>query len=204
MLVLDLMGLVGTVAFALAGALTGIKKKLDIFGVIMLAIITATGGGILRDLLIGNTPPVALLNPTFVLISIISALAACFIYRQITRFNRFILICDAIGLGAFTAAGANMAIMHDINTPFIMIVLGVMTGVGGGVLRDLFVQEIPFVFCKEIYAVAAIAGAACFYYTQSLLPAPVPMYLCFVATTVIRIVSIVYDVHLPVMERRDE
>lgn len=199
MIVLDAMGIIGTVAFALAGALTGIKKKLDVFGVIMLAITTATGGGILRDLLIGNSPPIALRDPTFVLISIVTALASCFVYHQITRFNYFIQICDAIGLGAFTAGGANMAIMQDQNTLFIMIVLGVTTGVGGGVLRDLFVQEIPFVFRKEIYAVAAIVGAACFYYTQSALPEPVPMYSCFVVTVVIRVLSIVYDLNLPVV-----
>ncbi|GBG58573.1 permease [Sporomusaceae bacterium FL31] len=199
MIVLDVLGIVGTIAFALAGALTGIQKKLDVFGVLMLAITTAAGGGILRDLLIGNTPPVAFRDPTFVMISIVSAIAACLVYRQITRFNHVIQFCDAIGLGAFTAAGANMAIQYDINTPFIMIVLGVTTGVGGGVIRDLFVQEIPFVFRKEIYAVASIVGAACLYYTQSILPDTAPAYLCFIVTSVIRILSIVYDIHLPVL-----
>ena len=199
MIVLDVLGIVGTIAFALAGALTGIQKKLDVFGVLMLAITTAVGGGILRDLLIGNTPPVAFRDPTFVMISIVSAIAACLVYRQITRFNHVIQFCDAIGLGAFTAAGANMAIQYDINTPFIMIVLGVTTGVGGGVIRDLFVQEIPFVFRKEIYAVASIVGAACLYYTQSLLPDTAPTYLCFIVTSLIRILSIVYDIHLPVI-----
>lgn len=199
MIVLDVLGIVGTIAFALAGALTGIQKKLDVFGVLMLAITTAAGGGILRDLLIGNTPPVAFRDPTFVMISIVSAIVACLVYRQITRFNHVIQFCDAIGLGAFTAAGANMAIQYDINTPFIMIVLGVTTGVGGGVIRDLFVQEIPFVFRKEIYAVASIVGAACLYYTQSLLPDTAPAYLCFVVTSMIRILSIVYDIHLPVI-----
>jgi uncharacterized membrane protein YeiH len=199
MIVLDVLGIVGTIAFALAGALTGIQKKLDVFGVLMLAITTAAGGGILRDLLIGNTPPVAFRDPTFVMISIVSAIAACLVYRQITRFNHVIQFCDAIGLGAFTAAGANMAIQYDINTPFIMIVLGVTTGVGGGVIRDLFVQEIPFVFRKEIYAVASIVGAACLYSTQSLLPDTAPAYLCFIVTSLIRILSIVYDIHLPVI-----
>lgn len=199
MIVLDVMGVIGTVAFALAGALTGIKKRLDVFGVIMLAITTATGGGILRDLLIGNSPPIALRDPTFVVISIVSALAACFVYQQITRFNYFIQICDAIGLGAFTAAGANMAILYDHNTLFIMIVLGLATGVGGGVLRDVFVGEIPFVFRKEVYAMASIVGAACFYYTQFALPEPLPMYLCFMVTTAVRVLSIVYDLNLPVV-----
>jgi uncharacterized membrane protein YeiH len=199
MTVFDGLGIIGTIAFALAGALTGIQKKLDIFGVLMLAITTAVGGGILRDLLIGNTPPVAFRDPTFVIISIAAAVTACLVYRQITRFNYVIQICDAIGLGAFTAAGAHMAIQYDINTPFIMIVLGVTTGVGGGVVRDLFVQEIPFVFRKEIYAVASIAGAVCLYYTQFVLSETWPMYLCFIVTSVIRILSIIYDIHLPVI-----
>lgn len=199
MIVLDVLGVVGTIAFALAGALTGIQKRLDIFGILMLSITTAVGGGILRDMLIGNTPPMAFRDPTFVVISIISAVCACLVYRHINRFNNLIQFCDAIGLGAFTAAGANMAILYDINTPFIMIVLGVTTGVGGGIVRDLFAQEIPFVFRKEIYAVASIVGAASFYYTQTILPDTVPMYLCFVVTSVIRILSIIYDLHLPII-----
>ncbi|MEG6586246.1 trimeric intracellular cation channel family protein [Dendrosporobacter sp. 1207_IL3150] len=199
MIVLDVLGVIGTIAFALAGALTGIQKKLDVFGILMLSITTAVGGGILRDMLIGNTPPMAFRDPTFVVISIISAICACLVYQHINRFNNLIQFCDAVGLGAFTAAGANMAILYDINTPFIMIVLGVTTGVGGGIIRDLFVQEIPFVFRKEIYAVAAIVGAASFYYTQAILPDAVPMYLCFVVTSVIRILSIIYDLHLPII-----
>jgi len=199
MIVLDVFGIIGTIAFAVSGALLGIQKKLDIFGVLMLSVTTAVGGGILRDVLIGNTPPLAFRDPTFVLISIVSAIAVCVVYRHMNKFNNIIQIWDAIGLGAFTAAGANMAIQYELNTLFIMIVLGATTGIGGGVIRDLFAQEIPFVFRKEIYAVASIAGAACLYYTQSVLPGTAPMYLCFFVTVVIRILSVKYDIHLPVV-----
>jgi len=122
--VLNIFEIVGTLAFAAAGALTGIQKKLDVFGVVMLALITAVGGGIVRDVLIGNTPPTAFMYPMFTIISLITAIVSCFTYQWLGRFNNLILFFDAIGLGAFTAAGANMAFAFELNRLFLVVMMG--------------------------------------------------------------------------------
>lgn len=197
MLVWTSFEIIGTIAFAISGALIGIEKKLDIFGVIMLAVITAVGGGIIRDIFIGNTPPLSFRDPTLAVISIISAIMVCLTHTKIARFKNTIVLFDAIGLGAFTATGASIAAHYNLNTLFIMIILGLTTGVGGGLLRDIFVKEIPYVFQKEVYAVASMFGAACFYYSQSYLAGNLPLYICFAATLGLRLICIKYDLHLP-------
>lgn len=200
MIVWNTFEIIGTIAFAISGALIGIEKKLDIFGVIMLSVTTAVGGGIIRDTFIGNTPPLSFRDPSFTIISIISALAVCLAYSKISKFKNTILFFDAIGLGAFTATGASLAVQHNLNTLFIMIVLGLATGVGGGVLRDIFVQEIPYVFRKEVYAVASIIGGATFYYAQPFMTGNLPLYFCFVLTVGIRLYCIKFNINLPRIE----
>ena len=197
--VLNLVEFIGTIAFAAAGALAGIQKRLDVFGVFMLALTTAVGGGIVRDILIGVTPPTAFVYPTFTIISLITAIIVCFAYRWLTKFTHIILICDAVGLGAFTAAGANLSFIYEYNRLFLTVMMAVLSGVGGGVIRDIFVGDVPFIFCKEIYAVASIIGAVCFFYTKPLLPQNGAMYLCFFVTAMIRLVAMKYDLHLPVL-----
>jgi uncharacterized membrane protein YeiH len=188
---------IGTVAFAITGTLLGIKKQLDIFGVIFLAIITAVGGGIIRDIIIGNVPPTAFKEPIYCIVSIITSLITCIFYHKISQLNALILICDAIGLGIFTAAGANTALVHGFNQLFIVITTGLMTGVGGGILRDVFVKEIPFIFRKDVYAVASIAGALALYYSNIFLSDIASLYICFFVTLIIRIICIKKDIHLP-------
>lgn len=202
--VLSLFEIVGTIAFAAAGALAGIQKKLDIFGVFVLALITAVGGGIVRDVLIGIIPPTAFIYPRFTIISLFTAIAACFFYRWLGKFNNTILVLDAIGLGAFTAAGANMAFDHEYNRLLMTVLTGVLSGVGGGMLRDIFVGDIPFVFRKEVYAVASIAGAVCFFYMKQAFPGSAAMYVCFLVTVSIRLVCMKYDIHLPVLGEEKE
>lgn len=197
--VLDLFGIIGTIAFAAAGALAGIQKRLDIFGIFVLALMTAVGGGIVRDVFIGVIPPTAFIYPMFTIISLITAIMTCFCYKWLNKFNDIILILDAIGLGAFTAAGANMAFDYEYNRLLMTVMMAVLTGVGGGMLRDVFVGDIPFVFRKEVYAVASIVGAVCFFYLKQLYPGNAPMYICFLITVVIRIVCMKYDIHLPVL-----
>lgn len=196
--VLNIFAVIGTVAFAAAGALMGIQKKLDVFGVCILAVVTAVGGGIVRDIVAGITPPTAFVFPMFTIISLITAGIACFGYRWLTKFDKMLLICDAIGLGAFTAAGANLAFTLEYNRLFMTVVMAVLTGVGGGVIRDVFVGDIPFIFRKEVYAVASMIGAICFFYTKPLLSGNGPMYVCFVVTVGIRIIAMKYNINLPV------
>ena len=186
---------IGTVAFAAAGALTGIKKRLDVFGVAMLAVTTAVGGGILRDTLIGNLPPLAFRNPLFIFISLAVAGLVSIFVKQVVQRQRFLNWCDAIGLGAFTATGASLALSHD--SVLLVITLGVVTGTGGGVLRDIFVREIPLIFHTQIYAVAAAIGAACFYGLQLLTPVDMALYLACLITVTIRLLSLHYGINLP-------
>lgn len=191
--------IIGTVAFAVAGAMVGIQKKLDVFGIIVFALTTAVGGGIVRDVVISNTPPMAFRNAMYALSSVLSALIVMTVHHQFKKFNKAIQVCDAIGLGAFAVAGANMAIQFGYNNLLTVTFLSVVTAVGGGVIRDVFAQEIPNVFREEIYAVAALAGAVSFYYAHPYVEQNTAMYLCFSVTTVIRLLALKYNWNLPVV-----
>lgn len=201
--VLNIFEVIGTIAFAAAGALVAIHKRLDVFGVFMLALTTAVGGGMVRDVLIGINPPTAFVYPLSTIISLLTAIIVCVGYQWINKFNDMILICDAVGLGAFTAAGANMAFLYEYHRLFITVMMAVLSGVGGGVIRDVFVRDIPFIFQKEVYAVASIAGAICFFYTKPLLAGNGPMYLCFLVTVCIRILCMKFDIHLPILGTKE-
>lgn len=189
----------GVIAFAVAGALTGIQKKLDIFGVLVLAMTTAVGGGILRDVIIGNTPPLTFRDPTFFMISAVTTIVVCFTYRWLEKYKNMIQIFDAIGLGAFTATSANLAIQHNLNTLFIVTTVAVITGIGGSIMRDVFVKEIPYVFRQEVYAITTIVGAISFYYSQFYLTGATQLYLCFFITTGLRLCCIKYQWNFPVI-----
>jgi len=195
--VMAFFDLIGTVAFAVAGALVGVQKKLDIFGVMILALATAVGGGILRDVVIGNTPPLAFRNSAYVLISVLAGGAAMLLHQQIKRFNHVIQICDAIGLGAFAAGGANLAVEFGYYNIVTVTFLAVVTAVGGGVIRDIFVQQIPAVFCREIYATAALLGSLSFYFLYPHVYPAEAMYLCFLVTTGLRLIALRYNWDLP-------
>ncbi|WP_094604119.1 hypothetical protein SPSIL_045670 [Sporomusa silvacetica DSM 10669] len=189
----------GIVAFAVSGALTGIQKKLDVFGVLVLAITTAIGGGVLRDVIIGNTPPLTFRDPTFLIISAMATIGVFFTYRWLDRFKYTIQIFDAIGLGAFTATSANLAIQHNLDSLFIVTTVAVITGIGGSVMRDVFVKEIPYVFRQEVYAITTIVGAMVFYYAQTYYVGNLPLYLCFCITTGLRLCCIKYGWNFPVL-----
>lgn len=188
--------IIGTVAFAMSGALVAIDKELDYYGIGFFAIITSIGGGIVRDLLINKNLPSSLANPTYLIISIISAAFVIMFYTRIIRLSKILQIFDAIGLGAFTAIGAQVATSNGWEQPFVIITLAVLTGTGGGVLRDIFSQEIPFVFRKEIYAVASIAGAVAYILSYRTLGNELARYICFAVTTMIRLFSIKNKIHL--------
>jgi len=190
-----ILEITGTIAFAAAGSLVGIKKRLDIFGVAMLAVTTAVGGGIIRDTLLGNAPPLAFRNPSFILISLAVAVIIPFFIIPVARRKMLLTVCDAVGLGAFTVTGAGLALVQD--NPLLVIVLGVTTGIGGGVMRDVLIREIPLVFQKEIYAVASAIGALSFYGLQMVMPDGQALYPAFFITVAIRLVSVRYNINLP-------
>ena len=154
-----LLELIGTVAFSVSGAVVGIQKKMDMLGVVTLGIMTAVGGGIIRDLLIGVTPPMAFKNPIFIVISIITALIVFLpVVSKAINLDRFIwILADSVGLGAFTVIGVLAGVAYD--NIFLEVFLGVTTGVGGGVIRDICAGGIPMIFVKHFYACACIIGA---------------------------------------------
>lgn len=197
MTVMAFFDFIGTVAFAIAGAMVGVQKKLDIFGVTVLALATAVGGGIVRDVVIGNTPPLAFRDSIYVVVSLISAVFVMGLHHHVKRFNKVIQICDAVGLGVFAAAGANMAVEFGYSNLLTVTFLSVVTAVGGGIIRDIFAQQIPAVFCREIYATAALLGALCFYITYPYVQPSEAMYLCFIVTTGLRLFAVEYHWDLP-------
>ena len=164
--------LIGTCAFAISGAVLGITKRFDIFGVIFSGIITALGGGTIRDLLLGNLPPAMFRNYIYLIFAVATCLLT-FIIASIlkNKFSENIVIIDkvnnvfdAIGLGVFTIVGMNVAINSGFSDNFFFVVfLGMTTGCGGGILRDAIVGEVPFVLRKRVYAVASIAGGIAYY-----------------------------------------
>lgn len=161
MTVLSFMDLFGTLTFALSGALAAIKKDMDLFGVMVLAFVTAVGGGITRDILLGQTPVFALLDPAYALVILTgSFLAACF-YHFLTRLNSAILIADAFGLGTFVCIGVSKALHAGI--PFSgAVILGVITAILGGIIRDVLAGEVPAVLTRDFYAMACVAGGLIF------------------------------------------
>lgn len=157
MLVLSL-DLCGTAAFALSGAMAAIRRRLDVFGVLMLAFVASTFGGAMRDLLIGSTPPAALKNPTYLAVSVVAGLVAFFWAPLIEKVGRPVRLFDAAGLAFFSVAGAEKALAFGVH-PVSAIFLGMLTGVGGGMARDILLAEVPTVLRRELYAIAALVGA---------------------------------------------
>ncbi len=158
--------IIGTVAFALSGALVGLSRKMDAFGIVVLAVLTAVGGGVIRDILVGIVPPLALTNTTNLLLSVATAIIVSIVYgtfhfapKQKHRFLFIFLISDTLGLAAFTVTGVITGLAQKDAHFTLPILLGLLTAVGGGILRDLMAQRMPTVLHADVYAVAAIVGA---------------------------------------------
>lgn len=203
---LNVFDIIGTIAFAISGALVGMRKKLDLFGIITLSIATSSFGGLFRDIIIGNLPPTLFKEPKYFVISIVTGLLTFFLYPVFIKLPfipadktrlKIIYILDAVGLGAFTAIGSNIAITHDMNNLFSVICMGLFTGVGGGLVRDVFVRDIPLILKKHVYASASIAGAFVMYYSYEYVSELASLYICFFITVTIRILAMRYRLSLP-------
>ncbi|HJY29007.1 MAG TPA: trimeric intracellular cation channel family protein [Pyrinomonadaceae bacterium] len=158
LLVLDL---IGTFVFALSGAVAGVRERLDLFGVLVLSFAAASAGGIMRDLLIGAVPPAAISDWRYLAVSLLAGLVVFFWYpisERLRNLRNHVLVFDAAGLALFAVVGTQKALGYKLN-PIMAALLGVLTGIGGGMLRDVLVAEIPAVLRSELYAVAALAGA---------------------------------------------
>lgn len=156
-LVLDL---VGTFAFAISGATLGVRKQLDLFGVLVLSFAAATAGGIARDAVIGATPPVALADWRYLAVSVVAGLLTFRAYDRVDRLRNPVQLFDAVGLALLAVTGAGKALAAGLG-PSGAVLLGVLSGIGGGIARDVLVAEVPHVLQRELYAVAALVGAAC-------------------------------------------
>lgn len=196
--------LAGTVAFAASGALTAMKKKMDLLGILVLAVITAVGGGILRDLILGVTPPLAFRNPRNVLVAVGTALLLFlpFLRHRLMhnqrRFDAAMLLLDSLGLGVFTVMGIWNALQFDPDrSSFLLVLVGVLTGVGGGVVRDVLAGDTPYIFVKHIYACASLAGAVSMTALRGVLPIYASMLLSAVLVFVIRLLSAHFRWNLP-------
>jgi uncharacterized membrane protein YeiH len=153
------LDLVGTFVFAISGALAAVNRRLDIFGTLVLAFVAGNFGGIARDLLIGAVPPAALTDGRYLLLSVLAGLITFFWYADVDRLRSPVLLFDAAGLSLFAVVGAQKAMRFGLN-PVMAALLGMLTGIGGGMTRDVLLAEIPQVLCSDLYAVAALSGAS--------------------------------------------
>lgn len=162
-----ILDLLGTMAFAISGVLTAINKKMDPFGVFVIALVTAVGGGTLRDVLIGRTPVGWMVDLNYVYMIVLGYTLAVVFRKKLDRFRVSLFLFDTIGLGVFTLIGIEKGLLIGLH-PVICVALGTMTACFGGVIRDILCNDIPVIFRKEIYAMVCIAGGCMFFLLQSL------------------------------------
>jgi len=193
-----ILDLGGTFVFAISGALAAVNRRLDIFGILVLSFVAGNFGGITRDVLIGAVPPAALTDGRYLLVSVLAGLITLFLYAGVHRLRNPVLLFDAVGLAFFAVAGAQKAITFGLS-PVMAALLGMLTGIGGGMMRDILLREIPQVLRSDLYAVAALAGASVVVIGHMLeLPYGASALLGGVLCFGLRFMAIKYDWHLPV------
>ncbi len=197
-LLLETFDLLGTFVFALEGAMAAIRGNLDVFGMLVLAYVTAVGGGIVRDLLIGAVPPVSIRDWRYATVAFAGAGTAFLFFQSVQAIPPMLMITlDAAGLSLFAIAGAEKALEYKIH-PLMAVVLGAITGVGGGTVRDLLLVQVPSVLRTDVYAAAALAGALVMVLgLKAKLPRAVMMAAGGVVCFTIRMVSVIFHWNLP-------
>lgn len=208
--IIFIMEIMGTVAFASSGALTAIKQDMDIFGINVLGIITAAGGGVIRDIIIGHTPPVMFQRPVYAIVAMITCNILFLIFccnrhflenKFIVTYEKLMMMLDAVGLGIFTVTGVSTGMGTEYHSNFFLVLfLGVITGVGGGVLRDILATQKPYILVKHVYACASLTGAVvCIVlWPAGSIPA---MWAGAAAVLLIRILAMVFRWNLPRLKR---
>lgn len=193
-----ILDLFGTMAFAVTGAFKAIEHKSDIVGIIILATITGVAGGTIRDIVLGEFPTNSISDPAYVIITVATGVVIFFLYSHLKKHWNVFLKFDAIGLGVFTIIGATFAFNIFGLNYLAMVLAGVLTAIGGGILRDVFVNQVPIVFIKEMYASASFVGVTIFYL---LLLAGIELYAATIAGIIIitglRLVAMKYNWNLP-------
>ncbi len=198
-----ILDLLGTFVFAISGAMLGVRKQLDLFGVLVLSFAAATSGGLARDVVIGALPPAALADWRYLGVSVLAGVLTFYRFRLVEKMQNPVQIFDAMGLALFCVAGAWKSLAFGLS-PIGAVLLGMLTGIGGGIARDLLVAEVPRVLRSELYAVAALAGAAVVVVGSRLGLPPTPLLaggalLCFF----LRFMAIRHGWGLPVARHDD-
>ncbi|KIA85100.1 MULTISPECIES: trimeric intracellular cation channel family protein [unclassified Flavobacterium] len=197
-----LLDIIGTMAFAMSGALTAMNKKLDPFGVFIIAFVTAVGGGTLRDIMIGRTPVGWMLDLKYVYVIIMGFVLAIIFRKKFDRLRTSLFLFDTIGLGVFTLIGLEKGINIGLH-PVICIALGTMTACFGGVIRDILCTEIPVIFRKEIYATICILGGIVFFLLRKLNLDNDVLYLTTSLVIIsVRLMAVKYKWYLPTLEHK--
>ena len=201
-LLLEALEWIGTIAFSISGAITGLKNKMDLFGVAALGVITATGGGILRDIMMGKIPPRVFENPYVLLAALVAALAIFFGARSnripnLKLEKTVLFAADTLGLSAFTVIGIQYGIQANIQSFSLLLTLGVLTAVGGGIVRDVCAGNVPDIFLKHIYALASVAGAAAYILTYRFWSTAAATVTALIFIILIRILAMVFRWDLP-------
>ncbi len=194
-LVLNLMG---TFAFGFSGGILAVRKQMDLFGVLVLAVATGLGGGIMRDIILGHTPPATLNDWRYLAVAGLAGFLVFLRYGRVVHHGRFIAGFDAVGLSIFTVTGTTIALNAGLS-PAPAALLGMLTGVGGGVLRDIMAAEVPLIFRSEIYAVASLLGAIIIIIATQIGFSGVPAeILAAIATFTLRMVSLRRGWRIPI------
>ncbi len=195
--------IIGTVAFAASGAMTGVKKNMDIFGVVILGLTTAVGGGVIRDLILGSTPPRTFQDPIYAVLSIAASVLVFIVARRgwfegrHQAYDISMLVMDSLGLGAFTVTGIGAAIECGEHGAFLLVFVGVVTGVGGGVLRDVMAGDMPYIFVKHVYACASLLGAVVCVLLRGVAGESASVIAGMVCVVVLRLLSAYFRWNLP-------
>ncbi len=201
-MLLDSLNVVGTFAFGLSGGMVAIRRRLDLFGILVLAVATGVAGGLVRDLMLGESPPGVLRNPWPIAVAGGAGLCAFFCSGLIDRLRRPVMILDAVGLAVFAVAGCHKALGLGLGAPG-AVLLGVMSAVGGGMLRDMMAAEVPRVLHEEVYALAAMSGAVAYVALTALgLPESWGLGLAMLLAFALRLASVRFGWRLPGARRR--
>jgi len=191
------LDLFGVAVFAISGALAAGKKSLDLLGVVIIAVVTAVGGGTTRDLLLNRHPVFWMLDPTYLTVIIVAALTTIWYTRYKEPPQKALLLADALGLAVFTITGAQ-ASQEVISSDVIIVIMAAITGTVGGLIRDVLTNEIPMILQRDIYATAALAGGAAYLLLQlTPLPSSVNIVAAMMLVMALRLAAIQWDLHLP-------
>lgn len=194
---IKIINVLGTIAFAVSGTAMAMSKRLDIFGILVIAFVTSIGGGTLRDILIGNLPVGWLSSEKLLITILLSSIVTMIFKKPIDKLSRTLFLFDALGIGLFTIAGAEIAEAKGFS-PYICVILGTITACFGGVIRDVLLNHVPLIFRKELYAIACLIGGAFYFLFKHMgMPQELSTFICIGIIVSIRTLAVKYNIELP-------